>query len=55
MKVLLALAIIGGLGWLAYDYFQEEDVKAPAPVQVEVNVPQPFGGEPPPGDRIYVP
>jgi hypothetical protein len=56
MKALVALAIVAGLGWLGYDrLFKDDPPKVPAPVQVNVETPQPFGGEPPSDDRIYVP
>lgn len=55
VKVVLALAVLGGLGWFGYQRVAETHPKAPAPVQVNVNVPQPFGGSAPAGDKIYVP
>lgn len=55
MKALVALAVVAGLGWLGYTHVRDSNVKAPAPVQVNVNTPQPFGGTPSPTDKIYVP
>ncbi|HET7652109.1 MAG TPA: hypothetical protein VFK42_03670 [Acidimicrobiales bacterium] len=55
MKALIALAIVAALGWLGYDHVKKADVKAPAPVQVNVQMPQPLGGTAPAGDKIYVP
>jgi hypothetical protein len=55
VKALIALAIVAALGWLGYDHLKASDVKAPAPVQVNVQMPQPLGGTAPAGDKIYVP
>ena len=55
MKALLAVAILGGIGWVGYDHWVKEDPKVPAPVQVNINMPQPLGGTAPPGNQIYIP
>lgn len=55
VKALIAIAIVAALGWLGYDHVKTSGVKAPAPVQVNVQMPQPLGGTAPAGDKIYVP
>ena len=56
LRLLVALALIGGLGFLGYQKLFPADGPKVAPVQVGVKVPNPLGGgEAPESDRIYVP
>ena len=54
--MLFALAVIGVLGFLGYKELVGTDGPKVAPVQVNVEMPNPLGGgEAPEGDQIYIP